>query len=71
MALHALERGFVALSLDQCGMGERRTYPQTDEERIICIHQSDDGTATYYAACMDKRIKVAMPSAVFVLLKIQ
>lgn len=107
-ALQALEKGFVALCLDQRGMGERRTtrdknraghegkplchvtsmnalllgrtmigercfdisraidlaltYPQIDPERIIVTGNSGGGTATYYAACLDERIAVAMPS---------
>lgn len=108
MALHALERGFAALCLDQRGMGERRTmkvwpdqlddggkprcdvtaktalmlgrtiigercwdvsraidlaltFPEIDPDRIMVTGNSGGGTATYYAACMDERIKVAMP----------
>lgn len=106
MALHALERGFAALCLEQRGMGERRTmkvwntddkgaprctttamnallagrtilgercwdvsraidlaltYDEIDPDRIICTGQSGGGTATFYAACMDERITVAMP----------
>jgi len=106
-AIQALERGYAALSLDQRGMGERRTeksgygedtgsprcrttamnaimlgktllgercwdvsraidlaltYPQIDPERILCTGNSGGGTATYYAAMYDERIKVAMPS---------
>ena len=38
------------------------TFPQIDGEQIICTGNSGGGTATYYAACMDERIKVAMPS---------
>lgn len=108
-AMQAIERGYVALSLDQRGMGERRTekvwpdkkndggsprcdvtamtallsgrtmigercwdvsraidlaltYPEVDPDRIIVCGNSGGGTTTYYAACMDERIKVAMPS---------
>lgn len=38
------------------------TYPEIDGERIMCTGNSGGGTATFYAACMDERIKVAMPS---------
>ena len=111
IAIQALERGYAALSLEQRGMGERRTvkveseeelqddtglprchvtamtaimlgrtllgercwdisraidlaltFPEIDGEQIICTGNSGGGTATYYAACMDERIKVAMPS---------
>lgn len=33
-----------------------------DTERIYCMGNSGGGTATFYAACMDERIKMAMPS---------
>ena len=107
IALQALERGYAALSLDQRGMGERRTvlggdpddsgaprchvtamnalmvgrtmvgerchdvscaidlaltFDAIDPDRIICTGNSGGGTTTFYAACMDERIKVAMPS---------
>lgn len=32
-----------------------------DMDKIACIGNSGGGTATYYAACMDERIKIAMP----------
>ena len=38
------------------------TFPEIDGEQIICTGNSGGGTATYYAACMDERIRVAMPS---------
>lgn len=38
------------------------TFPEIDENRILCTGNSGGGTATYYAACFDERIKVAMPS---------
>lgn len=38
------------------------TYPEIDGERILCTGNSGGGTTTYYAAAMDARIKVAMPS---------
>ncbi len=33
-----------------------------DVENIVCTGNSGGGTATFYAACMEKRIKAAMPS---------
>ena len=38
------------------------TYPQIDGERILCTGNSGGGTATFYAAAFDERIKIAMPS---------
>ena len=38
------------------------TYPEIDGDRILCTGNSGGGTTTYYAAAMDERIKVAMPS---------
>lgn len=38
------------------------TYPQIDGERIVCTGLSGGGTTTYYSACMDERIKIAIPS---------
>lgn len=38
------------------------TYPQIDGRRILCTGNSGGGTTTYYAACLDERIQVAMPS---------
>lgn len=38
------------------------TYPEIDPERIMCTGNSGGGTTTFYAACFDERIKVAMPS---------
>lgn len=107
-ALFAIKRGYVALCIEQRGMGERTT-PRQDRGRALtcgCYHTAftalllgrtligervwdiskgidslskfadeyrldlDDitllgtsggGTATYYAACYDKRIKIAVP----------
>ena len=33
-----------------------------DTSRLICLGNSGGGTATFYAACLDKRIKIAVPS---------
>ena len=37
-------------------------FPQLDAENIVLMGNSGGGTATYYTACLDERIKVAMPS---------
>lgn len=37
-------------------------FPEIDMDRVACMGNSGGGTATYYAACMDERIKIAMPS---------
>ncbi len=63
----------VALLLGRTLIGERvwdvsraidalETFSGIDSERIACMGNSGGGTATYYAACMDERIKIAMPS---------
>lgn len=38
------------------------TLPEIDSTRIALMGNSGGGTATYYAACMDERIRIAMPS---------
>ena len=38
------------------------TYAEIDGQKILCTGNSGGGTAAYYAACMDERIQVAMPS---------
>lgn len=40
-------------------------FPQVDTQRIGCMGNSGGGTITFYAACMDERIKIAMPSCSF------
>lgn len=37
-------------------------FPEIDTDRVACMGNSGGGTATYYAACLDERIKIAMPS---------
>ena len=37
-------------------------FPEIDLNRIGCMGNSGGGTTTYYAACLDERIKIAMPS---------
>ena len=63
----------VAILMGRTLLGERvwdisraidilEQFPEIDMERIALMGNSGGGTATYYAACMDERIKVAMPS---------
>ena len=33
-----------------------------DKDRLICLGNSGGGTATFYASCMDERIKISVPS---------
>jgi hypothetical protein len=37
-------------------------FPQVDMNDIVCTGNSGGGTTTYYAACLDERIKIAAPS---------
>lgn len=37
-------------------------FKEIDTEKIACMGNSGGGTATFYSACMDERIKIAMPS---------
>lgn len=37
-------------------------FPQVDSDNIMCMGNSGGGTATFYATCIDQRIKLAMPS---------
>ncbi|MBQ4160787.1 MAG: hypothetical protein IJD83_07635 [Clostridia bacterium] len=36
-----------------------------DTSELICMGNSGGGTATFYASCMDERIKISMPSCAF------
>ena len=40
-------------------------FPQLDTENLLCLGNSGGGTATFYAACLEKRIRRAMPSCAF------
>lgn len=62
----------VAILLGRTLIGERiwdisraidllPNFHEIDTERIACTGNSGGGTATYYAACMEERIKIAMP----------
>lgn len=37
-------------------------FPEADCSKIACMGNSGGGTATFYAACLEPRIKTAMPS---------
>ncbi|MHB1294801.1 MAG: alpha/beta hydrolase family protein [Anaerolineae bacterium] len=63
----------VSLLLGRTMIGERvwdvsraidalETFPSVDVTRIGCVGNSGGGTITYYAACLEERIRVAMPS---------
>lgn len=71
----AENRSMPSLLLGRTAIGERvwdvqrlidvmEIYLQeyVDMERIICLGNSGGGTATFYAACMDERIYMAIPS---------
>lgn len=68
-------RSMPSLLLGRTAIGERvwdvqrlidvmEAYLQkyVDVERIICLGNSGGGTTTFYAACMDERIYMAVPS---------
>lgn len=106
-AIQAVRRGFIALAIENRGMGERmatrvnressvicrfasvtalslgRTliaervwdvmraidmlsnFPQCDLDKILITGNSGGGTLSYYAACLDERIKLSVPSCAF------
>ena len=102
-AVQAVKHGYIALALEQRGMGSRTSkksgwmcnfescaallfgrtilggrvwdisraidvlaqFPQVDMDKIIVAGTSGGGTATYYAACYDQRIKLAVPNCGF------
>lgn len=37
-------------------------FPMLDKEHIVCLGNSGGGTTTFYAACLEERIKCAVPS---------
>lgn len=112
-AIQAVKQGYIALAIEQRGMGERRAqntlirrvsivagsgrcyweamtasmlgrtligervwdisrtidllsgFAECDIDRIVITGNSGGGTASYYAACMDERIKLCAPSCAF------
>ncbi len=66
----------TAIALGRTIIGERcwdisRTidllanFPECDLEKIVITGNSGGGTASYYAACCDERIKISVPSCAF------
>lgn len=41
------------------------SFPKCDTEKIVVTGNSGGGTATYYSACYDERIKICAPSCAF------
>lgn len=39
-----------------------RRFPQADAQKLICLGNSGGGTATFYTACMEERIRIAVPA---------
>lgn len=106
-AFQAVAHGFIALCIEQRGMGERMSlirerlwggkcgfaaltalllgrtilgervwdvsraidclsyFPQCDADRVLVTGHSGGGTASYYAACYDERIKLCVPNCAF------
>lgn len=112
-AIQAVREGYIAIAIEQRGMGERRAqntlirrvsivpgsgkcyweamtasmlgrtligervwdisrtidllsrFPECDIDRLVITGNSGGGTASYYAACMDERIKICAPSCAF------
>lgn len=64
----------TALLLGRTLLGERvwdvmrlldvleQNFPQADMQNILCMGNSGGGTTTFYAACLEQRIRYAMPS---------
>ena len=67
--MHALMFGHTLISERIAdvsrGIDLLRQMPFVDREKIGCMGNSGGGTITYYAACLEKRIKVAVPSCSF------
>lgn len=64
----------AALLIGRTAVGERvwdviraidvleKHFPQADRTKIVCMGNSGGGTTCFYAACLDKRISIAVPS---------
>ena len=48
----------ISRALDAIGL----LFPQADPDRVICTGNSGGGTAAFYAACLEPRIRLAAPS---------
>lgn len=67
----------MALLLGRCAIGERVwdtmrlidllevQFPELNMSELICMGNSGGGTATFYAACAEKRIRTAIVSCAF------
>lgn len=106
-AVQCVKQGYIALAIEQRGMGERRpneyqrhladmctytacvdmflgrttlgervwdvsraidvlaNFKECDLDKIALTGNSGGGTATFYTACLEERIKIAMPSCAF------
>ncbi|MBR7117488.1 MAG: acetylxylan esterase [Clostridia bacterium] len=64
MAAQLLGRTFIGERVHDimCAIDALGEFSEIDTDRVACMGNSGGGTATYYAACLDERIKVAMPS---------
>ncbi len=49
----------------KCAIDILANFPECDTDRIAITGNSGGGTASYYAACYDERIKICMPSSAF------
>jgi len=67
--LHALMLGHTLIAERVAdvirGIDLLANLPFVDRNRIVCTGNSGGGTTTYYAACLDERIKVALVSCSF------
>lgn len=68
-----LHASMVASMLGRTLLGERvwdvsraidvlSAFPEIDTDKVACMGHSGGGTTTFYAACIDERIKIAMAS---------
>ena len=68
-ALHALYLGHTLMAERAWDVSRAidllETIPGVDTSRIGCMGNSGGGTATYYSACVEPRIYLAMPSCAF------
>lgn len=67
-------KALTALLLGRCAIGERvwdvmrlidvlqENFNQLDMDKLICLGNSGGGTTTFYATCLEPRIKCAVPS---------
>jgi hypothetical protein len=42
-----------------------KNFPEIDQNKIICMGNSGGGTTTFFASCVDSRIRYSMPSGYF------